>query len=145
MAAPVKPGFLTDALEHRHLDWEDKRCAVVISGTSRVDETRFRHRFFDELEVNPKNGLDAYLPTCPLKRSVSGSAFGTQAGHCLVVAFCSIDNAALVISVCRPCSVVNVCKELRIPLLRDASGEYYLLDSFLFKMVRLKFKLVNYT
>jgi hypothetical protein len=35
------------------------------------------------------------------------SVFSTQAGHCAVVAFCSIDHAALVIAVCRPCSVVN--------------------------------------
>jgi hypothetical protein len=33
-------------------------------------------------------------------------------------------------------SVVNNVKELCIPLLRNASGEYYLLDSFLFKLVR---------
>jgi hypothetical protein len=63
--------------EHRPLDWEDKRCAVEISGTSRFDETCFRHRFLDELEVNPKNGLDASLLNCPLKRSASGSAFCT--------------------------------------------------------------------
>jgi hypothetical protein len=105
---------------------------------SRFDETSFRHRFLDELEVNPKNGLDASLPTCPLKRSVGGSAFGTQAGHRFVVAFCSIDNAACVIAVCRPCSVVNTLKELSTPSW-DASGKYYLLDSFLFKMVRRRY------
>jgi len=44
--------------EHRALDWEDKRCAVKISGSSRLDETRFHHQFFDVLKVNPKNGLD---------------------------------------------------------------------------------------
>jgi hypothetical protein len=45
--------------EHRALDWEARCCAVEISGMSRFDETCFRHRFFDVLEVNPKNGLDA--------------------------------------------------------------------------------------
>jgi hypothetical protein len=101
VAAPVKPEFLTDPDFVGIVRWivpkgslreEDKRCAVKISGTSRLDETRFRHRFLDELEVNPKNGLPA--------RSRRGR-------HCFVVAFCSIDDAALVIAVCRPGSVVN--------------------------------------
>jgi hypothetical protein len=48
----------------------------------------------------------------------------------------SIDNAAFVIAVCRSCSVVYTLKELGIPLVRDASGKYYLLDSVLFKVVR---------
>jgi hypothetical protein len=55
------------------------------------------------------------------------------------VALRLIDDAAFVIAVCRSGSVVNILKELGIPLLQDASGEYYLLDSFLFKLVRLRF------
>jgi hypothetical protein len=42
-------------------------------------------------------------------------------------------------------SVVNNVNELCIPLLRNASGEYYLLDSFLFKLVSRRKRLIDAT
>jgi hypothetical protein len=127
MAAPVKPERLTDCLR------------ASSAGLGRQALCRY-----NIWNVSPLAGYASALFALMSRKLIRKmvwtpacrNAFGTQAGHRFVVALRLIDDTAYVIAVCRSCSVVNIPKELCIPLLRNASGEFYLLDSFLFKMVR---------
>ena len=75
MAASLKPGRLTDCLEHLPLDWEERRCAVLISGSSRLDETSFRYHFLDKLKLIRKVVWTPLLQRgCPLDRQIGTGA-----------------------------------------------------------------------
>jgi len=136
MAAPVKPERLTDCPEHRALDWEDRRCAVIISGSQSL--------------------RSEWSPRCPSCKTIREPVkwFGC---HCLARG-CPLDRSRLSPSLAAGCtrlstnvneqSALHFCGTHRqyFIYLLSASCEIPLCgDSFLLKIVRRQEKFMIVT